>query len=175
MAEIPRICLTGPECTGKSLLAERLAAEFGTVWVPEFARDYVLRVSRQLTAADVEPIASGQMELEDRIAPRANRVLLLDTDLISTVVYARYYYGRCPAWIERAAAIRRAQHYLLLDIDVPFVLDPARDSAAARVELYTRFAAALEEFAVPHTVVAGDDWAARTQAARAEIARLLRR
>lgn len=168
LATIARICLTGPESTGKSELAARLAAEYGTVWVPEFAREYVLRLARELTAADVEPIASGQMAQEERLAAGAARLLLLDTDLVSTVVYARHYYGLCPRWIENAARARRADLYLLLDIDVPWQPDPARDAGHVREELFVKFAATLEELEA-RTVVISGDWDERARRARAAI------
>ena len=55
-----RVVLTGAESTGKSLLAERLAAHFKAPWVPEFARSYADRAGI-LTLEDVEPIARGQL------------------------------------------------------------------------------------------------------------------
>ncbi|HKO57061.1 MAG TPA: ATP-binding protein, partial [Thermoanaerobaculia bacterium] len=105
---LTRICLTGPECTGKTRLAEELARRYGTVWVPEFAREYALRVNRPLTLEDVDLIAEGQLAFEERAAPLAEKLLILDTDLISTVVYSRHYYGTVPPWIARAAAARLA-------------------------------------------------------------------
>ena len=35
-----RVVLFGPESTGKTVLAEQLAAHFNTVWTPEFSRLY---------------------------------------------------------------------------------------------------------------------------------------
>jgi NadR type nicotinamide-nucleotide adenylyltransferase len=172
MAPLTRICLTGPECVGKSTLAERLARDLGGTYVPEFAREYVLRLNHQLTVDDVGPIATGQIALEDQRTRGSAGLVFLDTDLISTVVYARHYYGACPMWIERAAAVRRADLYLLLDIDVPWHHDPARDPApSARETLYTRFAETLDEFAATWQVISGD-WTHRERAARELIHRL---
>jgi NadR type nicotinamide-nucleotide adenylyltransferase len=168
-----RICLTGPESTGKSELARRLARELGGAYVPEFARDYVLHLERELTANDVEPIAAGCIAYEERHAADADLVLL-DTDLISTVVYARHYYGACPQWIERAAAVRRADLYLLLDIDIAWKPDPARDAdASQREELFVEFSKTLEEFRATYHVVSGS-WEERFRTAAALAAALVR-
>lgn len=149
-----RICLTGPECTGKTALARRAERELGLAWVEEYAREYAEQRGNALTADDVEPIARGQMASLDRAA---GELLVLDTDLISTVVYARHYYGACPAWIEEEARRRRADLYLLLDTDVAWQPDPARDAGdEAREDLFDAFRAALDEFETKWEIVSGD-------------------
>lgn len=35
-----RVCVTGPECTGKTTLARALAEWAGVAWVPEASRAY---------------------------------------------------------------------------------------------------------------------------------------
>lgn len=153
-----RICLIGPESTGKSELAARAERELGATWVREYAREYAEARDSGLTAADVEPIARGEIANLDRAT--GDRIVL-DTDLISTVVYARHYYGHCPAWIEEEARKRRADLYLLLDTDIAWHPDPARDAGGdEREDLFDAFRAALDEFEVRWEIVSGD-WEAR--------------
>ena len=149
-----RICLIGPECTGKTGLAERAARELGVPWVPEYAREYAERRGCILTAADVEPIARGEIANLDAAT---GDLVILDTDLISTVVYARHYYGRCPSWIEEEARRRRADLYLLLDTDIDWLPDPVRDSGGdAREDLFDAFRCALDELETRWQIVSGD-------------------
>ena len=159
-----RIVLTGSESVGKSVLAKQLADHFGVLLVPEFVREYAATVGRALDFRDHGPIAKGQMAREDDIITRAtargDRLMLHDTDLLSTVVYCHHYFGRCPAFIEEAAVARRASHYLLLDIDVPWVPDDIRDRGDRREEVQALFASTLARFAFPFTVLRGD-WSAR--------------
>ncbi len=161
-----RICLIGPECTGKTGLAQRAARELGATCVPEYAREYVERNGCILTASDVEPIARGEIANLDRAA---GSVIVCDTDLISTLVYARHYYGECPRWIEEEASRRRADLYLLLDTDIDWLPDPVRDAGGdAREDLFDAFRAALDEFDTRWEIVSGD-WHARWERVRAAI------
>jgi nicotinamide riboside kinase len=180
--QLKRVCLIGPECTGKTTLAEELSLHFNAPWVPEFAREYAERVARELTADDVEPIARGQMANEDPAlnsgvgswewgvendGPSSHTphptphspLLILDTDLISTVVYARHYYGHCPEWIEREAQARKSDLYLLLNTDLPWVTDSLRDSAAPRESVYEKFAQTLRSYDANVVPVTGERFA----------------
>jgi NadR type nicotinamide-nucleotide adenylyltransferase len=151
-----RICLTGPESTGKTELAEFLSRHFDAPWSAEYAREYA-EAHAELTADDVEPIARGEIALLDRAIGEARDVVIHDTDLLSTVVYARHYYGACPAWIEAEARARRADRYLLLDTDIEWIADAARDSGGdAREDLFDAFRAALDEFECEWTIVSGE-------------------
>lgn len=147
-----RICLTGPESTGKTEIAERAARELGVAITTEYAREYAEKHGNDLTAADVEPIARGELAILESDAE------LLDTDLLSTVVYARHYYGSCPAWIEEEARQRKADLYLLMDTDVAWKADAARDTGGdAREDLFDAFRAALDEFETKWEIVSGSD------------------
>ena len=183
MAKIARVCLIGPESTGKSALAERLAEHFCAPWIREFAREYAEGQGSRLTYEDVEPIARGELkrlEIGDwRLVPPTNlqspisNLLILDTDLISTVVYSRHYYGNCPGWIADEARTRRADLYLLLDTDVPWVADAARDAGGdAREDLFDAFRRALDDFETRWVIISGS-WDERFHAAAAEIAKLI--
>lgn len=168
MAKITRVCLIGPESTGKSRLAERLAQHFGATWLPEHAREYAEQRENKLTSDDVEQIARGHMKTEDR-RPRTEDLVILDTDLISTVVYARHYYGKVPQWIVEEARKRRADLYLLLGTDVPWIADSARDTGGeGRQDLFDAFGAALDEFECEWVIMSGD-WEERFRSSVAAI------
>ncbi len=144
---VSRVVLTGGECTGKTTLARALAARWQTAWAAEAAREVALARPGVLGPEDVPVIARAHVRVADdaaRAATGAGRPLVfLDQDLVSTVVYARHYYGDCPRWIERLAVERQGDLYLLCRPDLPWESDGVRDRPAAREEIHALFAAAL--------------------------------
>lgn len=163
-----RIVLTGPECSGKTTLAAGLAAELGAPWTPEAAREVAEATGGELSAATVEPIAGRSMALEDDALASRPAVLVRDTDLVSTVVYARHYYGAVPAWVEEEARARRADLYLLCRPDLPWTPDGVRDRPMHREALFEEFRAALIATGARVAEIHGTG-PARLEAARAAV------
>jgi len=174
-----RVVAIGSESTGKTDLTAWLAQALDVPWSSEYARDHAEARggSDALTAADVDPIARGQLALEQRAieeaGARGSPIVLHDTDLLSTLVYATAYYGEpaVPAWLRDALPMRRPALYLLCDIDVPWHTDSVRDEAADREAMQRRFVAAVEAIGIPHVRVRGDEGVRRARALE-EIARL---
>jgi nicotinamide riboside kinase len=149
-------------------MAARLAERYAAPWVPEYAREYAATVNRPLTADDADPIARGQLAAEDRAIAEAARTgapfLILDTDLLSTYIYARHYYGTAPSWVEPVVASRLANHYVLLSPDCPFANDAVRDVTADRLAIHSAIAATLDTLGAQYTRVGGG-WEGRWEGA----------
>ncbi|HVO10779.1 MAG TPA: ATP-binding protein [Vicinamibacteria bacterium] len=168
-----RVVLIGPECTGKTRLAQDLAALYAVPWAPEHARAYVDACKRPLGFADVDEIGRGQMAGEDQVmtqgALEGAPFVLLDTDLVSTMVYSRHYYDNCPYWIEAEAVRRLGDLYLLHSIDVEWQADgPQREQPERREELFVRFRLTLQLLEARVAEIAGD-WDERRRRAVAAI------
>jgi NadR type nicotinamide-nucleotide adenylyltransferase len=173
------VVVTGSECTGKTTLAAALAATFDAPWSPEFVREYVDVKGTSLDPSDVEPIGRGQLaaerEAEREGAQRTSRVVVRDTDLVSTMVYSRHYYGACPEWIATAARERAGHLYLLLCPDVPWVADGLqrdRPLEESRAGIHALFRAALTGIAARVVEIRGS-WAEREARAVAAVAAAL--
>jgi len=136
-----RVCVVGSESTGKSTLCERLAAHYGTVWVPEYGREYSMEKKRngmqgQWVEDEFVHIAFEQQRREDDQARRANRALICDTDALATKVWSERYLNRVPTrW---PLPPSRIALYLVPFPDVPFVADEIRDGEHKRYWMYER-------------------------------------
>lgn len=154
-----KVVLFGPESTGKSTLALQLAEYYHTVFVPEYSRIYAeekLRFNKTLTFDDVLPIAEGQMQLENKLTPKANKVLICDTDLLETKVYSEAYYnGKCDPILEKYAIQNTYDLYFLTYIDIPWEADDLRDRPHDREAMFEAFENALKKYSKPYILLKG--------------------
>ncbi len=156
-----KVVLFGPESTGKTTLARQLARHYNSVWVPEYAREYLQKKwnneRKTCEQSDLLPIAIGQMELENRSAQKTNSVLICDTDLLETKVYSEEYYeGNCDPLLNKYAVENTYQLYLLTYIDTIWEADDLRDKPEERLEMFNAFEKALIENERPYILLKGD-------------------
>lgn len=124
---LKKIAIVGPESTGKSALAQSLAAHYKTEWVPEVAREFLEKLNRKYNAADIEEIARLQLEMEDVKARSANEILFCDTTLLVIKIWMENAFGKCPDWILTSIKSRKYDLFLLMDIDLEWQPDPLRE------------------------------------------------
>jgi HTH-type transcriptional regulator, transcriptional repressor of NAD biosynthesis genes len=148
-----RVSVVGAESTGTTTLAHELAEHYRTVWVPEYGREYCenLQVAGvdlwnyQWRTEEFVEIAHRQQELEDGLARDANRVLICDTDVLSTGVWHERYMGTRSTDVEAIGASRLHDLYLLTDCEIPFVQDGLRDGESIRRWMTGRFEEVLRQ------------------------------
>lgn len=149
------ICLHGPESTGKSTMAPRLAKHFDGVCVAEFGRTYCETFGTDLTMADLITIAKAH-DNKTRAALGAGKLpVVLDTDPLMTAVWADMLFGRRDPWFD--AWQGTADAYLLFDIDLAWEDDGTRffGSAARRRRFFDLSRAELDRRGVPWALVRG--------------------
>jgi HTH-type transcriptional regulator, transcriptional repressor of NAD biosynthesis genes len=175
-----RACLVGAESTGKTTLAQALAAHYGTVWVPEFGREESERKLAEdgcyvWKSEDFAYIAQTQCDMENAAARQSNRVLICDTDAFATSIWHRRYMGeRSPQVEEIASCHRRPDLYLLTNVDTPFVQDGTRDGESIRRWMHQTFVEELTAQGRPYRRLVGT-YEERMQAAIRHIDALLTR
>jgi NadR type nicotinamide-nucleotide adenylyltransferase len=154
---IIKIAVTGPESTGKSTLSAQLAETFNTLWVPEYAREYLSKNGGNYQEPDLLAIARGQQENERLLEEKANTLLICDTEMIVIKIWSMVKYGQCHPDIIRKLESQNYSHYLLCNTDIPWQEDPLREHPYFREELFTMYEQELKRQHFPYTVIHGNE------------------
>lgn len=168
---VKRLCLFGPESTGKSTLAARLADRFGTISVPEYGRTYTEMFGADVGVEDLHHIVAGHRAAVAAASRQARRVLIEDTDPVLTSVWCEMLTGRRDPALD--AFDQLADHYLLLDVSAPWTDDGTRyfPDLADRQRFLSLCIEALDRRGASWALIDGADWAAReAQAVTATLA-----
>ncbi|MFN8889618.1 MAG: AAA family ATPase, partial [Cyclobacteriaceae bacterium] len=148
----------GPESTGKSSMAKRMAEIYHSEFVPEVAREIV--DSNDFTLDDIIRIGKAQTDRVLEKSQTANRFLFCDTDLITTQVYCRHYLKEVPAILYELEKQIQYDTYFLFEVDVPWVSDGLRDLGDRRKEMFEVFKSELDQRGIHYHIVSGT-WAER--------------
>jgi HTH-type transcriptional repressor of NAD biosynthesis genes len=168
---IKTVCFFGPESTGKSVMARRMAAHYSTEYVPEVARELI--VSNDFLIADIIRIGKAQTQRVLEKMEIANKILFCDTDLITTQIYSRVYLNEIPPVLYELEKQISYDLYFLFDIDVPWIPDGLRDLGHRRAEMFKLFKDALETRGIPFTLLSGS-WMEKEATVIKEVNALLR-
>jgi NadR type nicotinamide-nucleotide adenylyltransferase len=152
-----RICLHGPESTGKSTLGTRLAAHLGCEVVPEYGRAYCEAHGTDIGMVELVHIAQTQDAMNEAAAARESNIVLFDTDPLITAVWAEMMFGTRDPWFDRFTGY--ADLYLLLDIDLPFIDDGLRVYAkpGERRHFFELCKAELDRRGLHYALIRGED------------------
>ncbi|MFO7922062.1 MAG: ATP-binding protein [Bacteroidales bacterium] len=151
-----KVVITGPESTGKTVLADNLASHFNALRVPEYAREYVSRLDRKYNYEDVECIAREQLRQEKLFSEKATDLLFFDTYLVVTKVWFREVFGRYPGWLDEAMENSGIDLFLVCDTDIPWIPDPVRENGGERREVLKKlYIDEINFFDIPWKLVTG--------------------
>jgi HTH-type transcriptional repressor of NAD biosynthesis genes len=151
--DVKLICFYGPESTGKSSMAKKMAALYHTEFVPEVAREML--ITNDFDVAKIIEIGIRQTERVLEKIEAANKFLFCDTDLITTQIYSRHYLQVVPDVLIELEQKVKYDHYFLLNIDVPWIPDGLRDLGDKREYMYEIFKSELDKRKTPYTNVHG--------------------
>jgi len=155
------ICFHGPESTGKSTLAARLAEHLGAELVGEYGREWCEANGTYTSMADLVVIATEHLrrigEARARAEAKGAQWLVLDTDPVMTAVWAEMLHGSQHRFFAALPPI--TDLYLVPDIDLRWVEDGLRyfgdpDIRRRFMELSLQ---ELERRRLPHVMISGKD------------------
>jgi HTH-type transcriptional regulator, transcriptional repressor of NAD biosynthesis genes len=150
---VKRVCFYGPESTGKSTAAVRMAEYYKTISVPEVAREMI--ISNKFSVDDIIRIGYAQTERILEYTKTANKILFCDTDLIITQIYSQHYLGVVPEILYELEKQVTYDQYFFFDIDVPWIDDGLRDLKNERESMREIFLDELKKRKIQPVMVRG--------------------
>jgi nicotinamide riboside kinase len=150
------VILSGPECSGKTVLTQQLADYFHEPFTREYAREFFIhKPPRQYTLDDVIHIDREQENRIQKLYQQANRLLFCDTNSLVNLIWCKVVFGHIPAEIaERLKAPHRAL-YLICAPDIPWEFDPLRENPSNRDQLFEQYIEAAEYYHLPYCIIKG--------------------
>ncbi len=163
------VVVTGVESTGKSTLAQALAAHYQAPCVNEYAREFLEGLGRPYQEADLPSIARGQLNAQQAAAASRPPLLIADTDLSVIAIWGLFKYNRMPTGVAELLQHNLPQLYLLPHWDMHWQPDPFRENpdAASRQTLYTMYQQLLATTGVPVVQLQGNQQQQLQQALKA--------
>ncbi|MHC4743031.1 MAG: AAA family ATPase [Planctomycetota bacterium] len=121
---IVNVVFLGAPSTGKTTIAERMAREYSTVWMPEYGREYWEKnqINRKLSLEQLVEIAEGHISREDELLYKARKYLFTDTNAITTYIFSLYYHGTAREKLRALAQFVESRYDLVFvcDADIPY-------------------------------------------------------
>lgn len=140
---------TGPESSGKTTLAERIANDLQLTLVPEFARRYLENKNANYTLEEVDYIAQKQKELEAEAS--GNRVIC-DTDLLTIYIWKKEVFEVNDDSLLQELK-KTPRHYLLCKPNIPWIPDPLRENPLDRDRLFDLHLKILNEINARYSIL----------------------
>jgi NadR type nicotinamide-nucleotide adenylyltransferase len=170
---LKKIVIIGPESTGKSTLSAMLAEHYKTMWVKEYAREYLLKNGTNYSFENLLDVAKGQIAGEEAATlelntlnhkkstgyfGQTNNKLFIDTDMYVMKVWCEFVFDKCHHWILNRIAERSYDLYLLCNIDMPWVKDELREypDLLNRQKLYCHYKDLMVNQNVPWVDISGN-------------------
>jgi NadR type nicotinamide-nucleotide adenylyltransferase len=170
-----RIVITGPESTGKTTLAKQLAEYLNGIYIPEFAREYIEKLSRHYTYDDVDAIANKQLEQYQATMESSGQLYIFDTWLIITKVWFNWVFSKTPEWLDGKIRDCPVDVFLLCLPDLPWEADTVRENGGEnRLKLLEEYRKELTQYGFTYVEICGNG-EARLQSAIDAIASHLRK
>lgn len=165
---VKKIAVIGPESTGKSTLCEQLALHYKTLWVKEYAREYLLENGADYAFDDLYKIAQGQIAGEEKateqlqetsISLKNNKLLFVDTDLRVIKIWSEFVFNKCDNRILTEISKRKYDMYLLCNIDLPWIKDELREypDVEVRKKLFHYYHEELTEQTTRWVIISGNE------------------
>lgn len=170
---VTKVVLLGTESTGKTTLTGKLAAHFSCSAVMEAGRD-IIADSNDFGIKDLYLIAAEHAARIDKMSIGVSPLMVIDTDIHITMSYGEYAFGTVLDITPAIYDSNKADLYLYLNNDAPYVQDGTRLGEEERNQLDLSHRRILEKYGVTYEEIRGD-WEQRFEQAVILIEQLMQR
>jgi len=157
---ITKAVFLGAMSTGKSTIAEALAMRYNTTFVREYGRDYwdEHQVDRRLSLEAFNEIATGHIEREEMAFLSADRYCFIDTNAITTYMFALDYHDAATELLTQLALENASRYdlFFLCEDDIPYDDTWDRSGNQKRHIFQKQIVADLEARRIPYISLKGD-------------------
>ena len=183
-----KIAILGTESSGKTTLATDLSTHFGVDFVQEYAREYLedfyqknqqeKNQKQPYRLQDIENIAKQQYQntQEHCLQNKDMQIVVVDTELIVTKIWAQNSFKTVPKWILEHIEKQNFDLYLLTFYDdIAWEYDPLREHQDLndRKMLFECYKNELEKYKFSYEIISGENREIRLKNALETISKLL--
>ena len=166
--KIRHIIITGPECSGKSSLANLLAEAYKKPVQSEYAREYLNKYGTSYQFLDLLAIAKKQKELLDTALSK-NALVISDTGFLVLKIWSQIRFNMVHPYIDSTFYEGTNEFYLLNKPDFGWEYDPLRENEFEREELFEIYQHELEAAGKEYYILEGKIQTRLTAIARSGI------
>lgn len=132
-----KIAFIGPECSGKTTMAEWLSLQWDCHWSFEYAREY-LKNKKRYEYTDLDEIAQGQFNSN-------RKACIADTEMLVMEIWSKEKYGIVSEKITKLLKKQYFDFYFLCKPDFRWEEDPLRENPHDREHLFKLYVERIKE------------------------------
>jgi HTH-type transcriptional regulator, transcriptional repressor of NAD biosynthesis genes len=159
---VKKVCLVGPESSGKTTLAQDLAKFYNTLYVPEYAQTF-LSIKKEIHYDDLIKFAHSQIACETALSRKANKILFCDSDVLTTQLWSDTLYQKHDVFFDSYVPEKNYDLHLLCYPDIEWVHDEHREVLSeekakqleTRLTFFNEMEKLLQEKRYPYAVIKG--------------------
>ncbi len=155
-----KICLIGPESTGKSTLGKKIAQQLNTIYIPEYAESLIKKQNGNFYEKNIEEVALTQIQIEKSLERMVHKYMICDSDIITTMVWAETLFHSVPKLLSEIAKKQKYDITFLFYPDTPWVDDIHRKVTSSneqefRMNMFHKMEQKLKEYQRPYEIITG--------------------